>query len=142
MIVRYPDWRMRLLIHFRAASKRLFCWGTFDCCVFVSDAVRSMSGTDLLLPFRGRYATKRSAYLTLRRYAGGGIARAASRALSQIGQSEIPPSAAAAGDVVVYQAPGGDALGIVDLGGRYIASVTEAGLVFLECPVVTHAWKV
>jgi hypothetical protein len=101
-----------------------------------------MSGTDLLTPFRGRYATKRAAYVTLRRYAGGGVARAASRALSQIGQPEIASSAATAGDVVVYQAPGGDALGIVDLGGRYIASVSEAGFVFLENVAVTRAWKI
>lgn len=52
---RLADWPQRLAAFFADAQTKEFAYGTFDCCVFASNAVYAMTGIDMMHNFRGRY---------------------------------------------------------------------------------------
>ena len=48
-------------------------WGESDCCLFVADALKSISGVDIAAWFRKRYASRSKAFKLLRQFAGGSV---------------------------------------------------------------------
>ena len=58
LLVRYPDWDMRLTSYLFGRLRERFAYGGLDCVLFAANAVQAMTGTDLLGELRGTWHTK------------------------------------------------------------------------------------
>ena len=150
-ISRFETWEQDLAEFLEAAANRPFAWGSHDCCLFVSEAIRIMTGTDIaeIKHWRGNYHDETGAYFTLFKSMRTRKFRTAlERLAEEFGL--IPWSHAALaqrGDVALVldeapECPGHEALGIVDLDGRWVACLGQEGLVRLPVDRILVAWKV
>lgn len=108
-----------------------FEWGKNDCCLFVADAVLAITGVDYAKSLRG-YRTRLGAARRLVK-AGG---------LCSIVSSILEPQApllAKRGDVVMFHAKDGHALGLC-VGSKFAAAGPE-GTVFFDMSYAKRAWK-
>jgi hypothetical protein len=124
-IKRREDWPARLGEAIEEARVAGFVWGKNDCCLFAANAVRAMCGVDPAAGFRG-YATARGAAARLKEY--GGVAALAAIQARRFGWPEVAPATARRGDVVLVEDAGGEALGVVDLSGRWVLQPAAQGL--------------
>lgn len=108
-----------------------FEWGKNDCCLFVADAVKAMCGYDYAASLRG-YTTRFGAARRL--YAAGGLS-----ALIDSILSAVNPNLARRGDVVLFSAQAGDALGICL--GRQFAAAGPDGVRFFGLEHAKRAWR-
>lgn len=131
---RLDDWPTRLAEFIEARRERAFSRGVSDCCMFVADAIEAMTGNDPAARWRGLYSTDKGAYRLLRD--NGGVVGLCSLVLG----SPIPSALAGRGDVVLIDAPEGEALAIC-LGG-IIAAQSSKGVIFLPATAAKAAWKV
>lgn len=138
--MRRQGWERILVEALAEARTKPFEWGKFDCCLFAADVVRDIDGRDPAAPFRGRYRTAIGAYRALKRYAGGGVAETAAKALAAMGCPEIPRKRAQRGDVVLIDTDLGDALGIC-IGGK-VACAAPSGLSYLPLSAARRAWHI
>lgn len=58
---RIPDWRYRLMDYCTRRQRQIFEWGTFDCCTFFADAIKCVTGVDVLEGHRGKWNDEASA---------------------------------------------------------------------------------
>lgn len=137
--MRFHDWQTRLSAFLNEAQGRAFARGEFDCCLMVLDAVAVITGEDFSGSFRGRYSDAAGAQAIIDNEYQGSLAVAAS---AHFGQALNNVRLARRGDVVMFDTPEGDALGIVDLSGTKIAAVAPTGLVRLPLSRATMAWRV
>lgn len=135
---RVEDWPGRLQKTVDASRRRDFVWGEFDCCLFVADAVKAMTGTDIAIRYRGKYKSKRGAMALLRKLDGGGVQEAATRAF---GAPLTYRLTARRGDVALVDTPDGDALGICT-GPWIVVPRPDEGLVALPLGAARMAWRV
>ena len=108
-----------------------FEWGKNDCCLFVADAVKAMYGYDYAANLRG-YRTRYGAARRL--YKAGGLSTLIDSILSP-----TSPHLARRGDVVMFSAQQGDALGICV--GRRFAAAGPDGVSFFEIEHAKRAWR-
>ena len=108
-----------------------FEWGRNDCCLFVADAVEAMHGVDFAANLRG-YRTRFGAARRLAK--AGGLAKLVDEMLAP-----ISASLTRRGDVVMFNAEGGDALGLCV--GRKFAAAGPSGVTFFDMSYVTRAWR-
>lgn len=130
---RVEDWPERLLAHVEARRETPFRWGQHDCCTFVADAVREIAGDDLMAALRGRYADARAASRVTREM--GGI-----DAYLDARLPAIAPLTAQRGDVVMFEAADGPALGVVV--GAQAAAAGPAGITWMPIDRWRRAWRV
>lgn len=139
-MTRFEDWPSRLHTFLEAARGRPFSWGRWDCCILAADAVKILTGSDPLTPFRGRYRSARGAVRLLKPL--GGLVGGCTTLLGV----PITPLLAQRGDVVLIEAPAGAggplACGVVDLTGRAVACPGETGLLFVPLARARHAWRI
>lgn len=129
--VRHLDWPERLAAFVEGRRFTPFVWGGNDCCLFAADAVLAITGTDLALDHRGRYADARGALEIVG--APGGLA----------GLVDLPgrdPGLARRGDVVLAEMQGREVLGVC-VGADYAAPGAD-GLVFRPMNEARRAWEV
>ena len=122
-----------------------FAWGTHDCSMFVANAVKAFTGTDLAADFRGTYNDHASALSAIRKITGGqSIADAAAWVAKKHGLTEwTHPLQAQRGDLVVVKNTDGNLIaGLIHLNGRHVVSVGEKGIVRLPLSSIQRAWKV
>ncbi|WP_167525710.1 DUF6950 family protein [Cupriavidus oxalaticus] len=131
---RLEDWPTRLAEFIEARQERAFSRGVSDCCMFVADAIEAMTGTDPAARWRGLYFTDKGAHRLLRD--NGGVVGLCSLVLGP----SIPAPLAGRGDVVLIDAPEGEALAVC-LGGT-IAAQGGKGVIFLPATAAKAAWKV
>lgn len=131
---RVPLWPLHLDALLSARLRMPFEWGVFDCTIFAADAVQAITGVDLAAPHRG-YRGVRSALRLLAQ--SGGVAALASRMLGE------PQSVqhARAGDIVLWQMGGRDALGVV-ISSDLAAGPGAEGLRVVPVQQALHAWRV
>jgi len=133
--MRIQDWPERLDAFIKAAEKRPFCWGEFDCALFAADCVFALTGIDHAADYRGKYAEERGALRLVKK--AGGLAAIATKALGQ----PIPLFSAQRGDVVLLKQPEiGMTLGICC--GRFCAFAGPEGLIMVPHEKCALAWKV
>ncbi|WP_339862374.1 DUF6950 family protein [Paremcibacter congregatus] len=105
---RYADWPSRLNAYLAAVQKKIpeegLDYGTFDCVVFVADAIVEMTGEDLFKA-RGKYKTKIGAGRMLKRLGG------MEGALASVLGPNVPAAMAAHGDIVVLDGACGICMG-------------------------------
>ncbi|KZN30053.1 hypothetical protein N480_03665 [Pseudoalteromonas luteoviolacea S2607] len=113
---------------------KAFCFGTFDCCLFVADWLKVVNGVDVAADFRGRYKS----------------AIGAKRRLSRLGFSDIQSvfkhhlkpidiAYAQRGDIALVEFEGDLVGGIVCMNNVYC--VTDIGLSVLEMSAVNSCYS-
>lgn len=142
-LTRFPDWPRRLDAAIAAARGLPFGYGPGEshCCLFSSNVVQAITGTDVYAWFRGRYRCERGAYVALRRFAGGDVPETVAKIAEQCGAPEISKSMAGRGDVVLFDTPDGPAMGIC-VGDRLVSVTRPHGLAFVSMSAATRAWRV
>lgn len=131
-----PDAKARLNTLLKASVNRPFAWGDFDCCLFVADAVKAMTGHDFAAPYRGRYTTELGALRALKRYGQGSL----KNTLTALFGPMLGPRCATDGDIALVKTPTGDALGLVYRCGIWVTGPN--GLDKLPLRFAKGAWEV
>ncbi|MCQ4575426.1 MAG: hypothetical protein NOU37_09310 [Candidatus Brocadiales bacterium] len=135
---RVEDWPERLDEYVESVKDKPFEYTMHDCCAFMAMAVIVITGVDVMKGLR-TYTDKQSAYRVIKDYAGGGVAEAVEKAMSDHGFQEVPPLMAQRGDVVLFQTELGDTTGIC-VGDR-ITAPGEKGLLFNPLTDIKRAWR-
>lgn len=141
MLLRKPNWAVLLDRYLHSCFYRSFQYGSFDCCLFVCDAICEMTGVDVAAPFRGQYAARKAAYRAIESYAGRATVEAVTERVTQDHHMpEISPTRAQRGDVLLVRRKL-DSLALVGLDGRFLAA-SERGYEYVPSQLVTRAWRV
>lgn len=131
--MRRVNWHQYLAQTLQAAMTRPFSWGEHDCCLFAADCVQAMTGTDPAAEFRGTYRTAVGAKKAI-------LARAVSlTALIDEVLPRVDARLVQRGDVVLFDGPQGETLGIVWHGAVWAVGARGAGPVEAE---IKLAWRV
>ena len=150
-ITRTPHWLTRELDTFmREHSNDAFEWAVQDCCLFAANAIEAMTGVDIASDFRGRYTDEASAFALIKELTGGDtVADAAAYCAAKHGlvewadkEGKPTPLRAMRGDLVVVSNAGRLIAGVVDLSGRYVAAMSDKGIVRLSITNIQRAWHV
>lgn len=160
-ICRRPDWADVLEAFFVAAATEAFVWGRNDCCLFVTNALESITGHDPAAWFRGRYHDEIGAWEVLHRYLdrpvselpaaqnertrvfGPLIEAVSERLAAEAGWAEIAPKEMSAGDIALIKFRAGTCgLTIMDAQGRLAWVKDPEGLTFLPGRLASRAWRV
>ena len=131
------DWPEKLAAVLKAARSRPFEWGAHDCVLFCAAATEAMCGIDPAAALRGVYKSAAGEVRAAKRLFG--VSTLADLAAALWGE-ESPPARARRGDVVLVEAPEGEALGVA-AGAPGIAVVTRAGLAFAPARSARRAWR-
>jgi hypothetical protein len=143
MLTRYPDWQAKLGNFLVANAKRSFRYGEFDCCLFVADAVRVMTGVDLAQHFRGRYTSRSEARERMALFCGeASVERVAAKVASAHGLDRVSPREAARGDMVLVQRRREFSLGLMNLNGQDVVIPFACGLMRIDLKHARSAWKI
>lgn len=135
-IARREDWPERLLAFVESRRVTPFAWGGHDCALFVADAALSMTDHDFAAPFRERYTTALGAMKELRR---NGVENLAGYLTLALGAPSAP-TLARRGDVVMFEAVDGPALGVVV--GSQAAAAGPEGVTWIPGSQWQQAWRV
>jgi hypothetical protein len=131
--LKLPDWEKRLRDFIESRRKVPYAIGSNDCCLFVADCVKEITGSDPAESLRG-YTTAEEAQALIDDH--GGMKALVSEFL---GKSN-GPLCARRGDVVSVDTPEGLAIGIC-LGVK-AAFVTDKGLRFRPMSDCLDSWSV
>lgn len=139
-MTRYPDWQSRLHRFFQANLNRPFEWGSWDCCLFVADAILAMTGTDIASAWRGKYSDEKGAVALV---GGAGswpdrLSRLAAQVALEHGMAEVAPLFAQRGDMVVTT----QCLGLVGFTGQHVLVIPESGFAAVGLEQIVRAWRV
>ena len=146
-MTRYPDWQSKLHQFFKANLERPFAWGTWDCCLFVADAVQAMTGTDIAAAFRGKYSDEPGAMRAVLAALGGNktggawpelLSELAAKTAVEHAMAEVAPLFAQRGDMVVTA----QCLGLVSFTGQHVLVIPESGFHMVPLEQVIRAWRV
>ena len=144
---RFETWEQDLATFLEEAAHKPFAWGSHDCCLFVSEAIGVMTGTDIaeIKHLPGNYHTRIGAYALLGKTMDARTFREALEHLAE--EFGFPvwshPALAQRGDAALVQDERGEeALGIVDLDGRWVVCLGENGLIRLPADGILIAWKI
>jgi hypothetical protein len=144
MLTRKPDWPHRLHRFLLAQQDRRFAYGSWDCCLWVCEAVKEMTGVDPAAPFRSKYSTRTQAYQLMREYGGRASVEAiVSRVLDDIGMPEVSVLRAHRGDMALIPRGANDhSLALVALNGRELLTCTARGFASIPLTRAVRAWSV
>lgn len=141
-MTRFPDWPRRLQVFLNERRQCRFSYGSFDCCLFVCDAIRAMTGVDVADSFRGTYHSRRQARSALTELCGyPSVEVVAEQITKQHSMKEVPIAFAQRGDVVIIPRLLGHSLGLVGLNGEEIL-VAGDGVTKLSLSKAVRAWRV
>ena len=145
-MTRKPDWQGELDRFFAAHAKDRFVYGSWDCCLFVCDAIHTMTGTDPGAWFRERYASREEAKTLIREYTGAlpsSVAKVAEYVTAEYGMPEVLVAQAQRGDVALIRRTLREcSLGIVALNGTEVMVVTPHGLKGIPLAKAGKVWRV
>ena len=140
---RRSDWQSVLENFLRTHQNRPFEYGNWDCCLFVCDAIASMTGVDLAADYRGTYSTRAGALRAIREQLGTrSIQAVAENAAAVHNMPEVPVSHAHRGDMVLIQRGRDYSLGLVALNCRDVIVTSKRGLWRLPVSRAVRAWHV
>jgi hypothetical protein len=141
--VRYHDWSSRLHAYLEANQNTPFAYGTFDCLSFAAVAVESMTGMDIMAPFRGRYTTHLGAMrIAKRTYGVATVPEVVAAMMTEHGWAEVPQAFAQRGDLCLVSHSDDLIVGIIHSNGREAIITTNQGLWRVPRTCVQRAWKI
>lgn len=134
---RPENWPKLLNAYIDEKSRDVFEWGRNDCCLFIADWVKVLSGVDYAAEYRGKYNTALSAM----RFVGNcGLCSFIEGIVSRAGFVEVKSLYAQRGDIcVIDNGNRRDAAGIV-CAGR-VAALSTKGIVFVPISSIRKAWR-
>ena len=142
-MTRRPDWQARLHAFLMEHRSDAFRYGRWDCCLFVCDAVRAMTGVDPAADFRGSYSSRAEARRALIAHVGSASVEAVVEAVTaKHGMPETGVLHARRGDVALIERSRDFSLGLVALNGRDIALASARGLWAVALSLAVRAWHV
>lgn len=143
-MTRLPGWEYILDSFLRANEHRKFQYGSWDCCLFVADAIFVMTMVDVAEEFRGKYANRRTAMLQAAGKCGRkSVGKLAEKVFESHNMTSVlNPLAARRGDVALMQRGRSYSLGIVGLNGLDVIIVSDLGLWRLPLASAARAWRV
>jgi hypothetical protein len=136
MLSRLPCWQCSLSKFLFLNSDRHFAYGSFDCCLFVCDAIQAMTGTDIAARFRGAYSSLKEA----RKY--GSVRKIVEQVTAEFAMPEVSILHAQRGDAALVKRRHSYVLGLVDLNGRQIVVLSGNGLMRIPVREASRAWRV
>ena len=142
-MTRSDDWQARLEAFLSKHQFDSFHYGRWDCCLFVCDAIREMTGIDPAAAFRGSYSSQVEARRAVRAY--GTTVQAVVEAVAvQYGMPETGVLHARRGDVALLRRNCGRdySLGLVALNGYEIVLTSSMGLWRMPVATAVRAWHV
>jgi len=141
MLVRHPDWQKLLAAYLKVAEQRDFERGECDCCTFALDAIKTMTGVDLLPSLRGAYSTGNGARRYIAEQKCSSLEDLARRLAVQYRLEEIPAMFSMVGDVAVVKTGDiGQSLAIRWTRGFTTKAVGKRALVMVADPIIV--WRV
>jgi hypothetical protein len=141
---RYQDWAARLEVFLQEQKGRRFQYGSWDCCLFVCEAISAMTGSDLGVEFRGKYDSLRSAEALIRRYCPvQSLSALVAGVATRWGMREVSPLHARRGDMAMIRRGRGYSLGMIALDGqRVLVLVGRDRVAAIPRLVIARAWSV
>lgn len=138
---RRPDWQSAFDKFIVANRRTPFAWGRWDCCLFVADAIRTITDEDLASGLRGNYSSLKEARWLLRaRYGSASIERSVARLFSAAGVRVVGTGFAQRGDAVIARNGVDFQIGVVGLNGSILINSENEGLVNVPRSFMTRAW--
>jgi hypothetical protein len=130
--------RPELAAYLKAALRRPWQWGEWDCCRFAAEWVMANGHPDPMLFLAPWYDSERSALLTIKR--GGGLVALWERGMADAGVAEADD--AQAGDIAVIERPTEDGIGeaLAIFTGERWASLGLRGVEFAPAGVLAM-WR-
>jgi len=138
MMLKQKNWEIRLAKELK--TERLFQWGRDDCCLFVGDIIKAMTGFDPAKSFRGKYSTSLGAYKELKRRGFSDVGDLANKMALAMGFKKVDINFAKNGDIVSTLIEDHVSLGVVQ--GEYGVFVGSCGYVYINKSDVLTAWAV
>jgi len=144
---RYHDWPDRLIKFLTERDSTPLEWGKSDCTLFASDAVTAINGSDPAHFFRGKYKSRKKAFVLLRQFSGGGLEETTEKIGREMGYPEIPPQYANSGDLALIDVsnvdPEATGLTMAILANPTVAIAQgEKGLVYVHNADIRRAWNI
>ena len=140
---RRPDWQSAFDEFLIANRATPFVWGKWDCCLFVADAIRIITGEDLACGLRASYSSLREARWILRaRYGSASIEGSVAKLFSVAGLPEVSPRFAHRGDPVIARNGRDFQIGVLGLSGSIVINTETKGLVLVPRTLATRAWYI
>jgi hypothetical protein len=141
-----PDWATKLSSYLYERRKEAFsydCERGLDCCSFTFGAIDAQTGINIGSGFFGTYRTAKESLRTMRSYCGRPSLEAAIEKLMQEkGIEECPVTLARRGDPILIRQGRGSSLGILDLNGRDIVTISNKGIWRLPLSRGLRAWNI
>jgi hypothetical protein len=140
-MTRFGDWQSRLDRFIRDNRERPFAYGSFDCCLFVCDAIQVMTGVDVAAEFRGRYHSRTEALRRVREATGvSSVRRVVEYVTSRHGMISVPVLYLGRGDVALIQRARDYSLGLVAFDGQRVIVAGRAGLEWIPLRLAVLGW--
>lgn len=133
--MRLHNWDLSLAQFLKDSAEKEFAWGTWDCCRFVNEAIKCVSGIDYFTHVKGRYTTEIGAQRLIKRIAGKGLYEAFRTLLNE----PKPLLLANRGDIAVVHQNGYE-IAVVIFNGYW--AVTENGLENIIPDTVLGVWGI
>jgi len=143
-LTRLPNWQSALDRFLREHRIDPFRYGSWDCCLFVCDAIQVMTGVDVAAEFRGTYNTRAEALEAIRQVTGRYSVRSVVEHVTEAhSMAKIPVLQAQRGDIVLVRRSRRDcSLGIIALNGTETLVVTTDGIKMIALDLAIAAWRV
>jgi len=133
--VNWPEKLTNVIVEYRS---REFIYAESDCCCFVTDCIKAMTGWNFMHGFKMRYKTERGALGELVRYAG--VKTVEDLAAKRLGE-EVEILKAQRGDVVSAAPDDMQALGVV-VGSVVLFMHVDLDLIEVNISDCHKAWRV
>tara|TARA_R100000773_G_scaffold14878_2_gene13612 strand:+ start:949 stop:1371 length:423 start_codon:yes stop_codon:yes gene_type:complete len=134
-----PQWEIRLFDFISSNKDKSFKWGKWDCCIFVIEAVRAMTETEILKP---SWNNKLEALFFIKEN-GKTINSATTKFLKKSGLKTIDKNFITAGDVVLLKDIHNNNEQIMGIcTGNLIACVSEEGISYRENQSAVKVWRI
>jgi hypothetical protein len=135
-LCRVEDWPARLAGFLRERRSLPYAYGTNDCCTFVRDSVRAITGIDLMPGLRPPTTRRAGARFLL----AGGYGDVEGLATRVLGAPLASPKLAGRGDIVSFWAD--DEMHLAVVAGLEAATPAQEGLAWVPRTLWRSGWKV
>tara|TARA_B100001057_G_scaffold485664_1_gene565673 strand:+ start:2613 stop:3035 length:423 start_codon:yes stop_codon:yes gene_type:complete len=134
-----PQWEIRLFDFISNNTNKAFKWGKWDCCIFVIEAVKAMTETQIIKP---TWNNKLEALFFIKEN-GKTINSATTKFLKKSGLKTIDKNFITAGDVVLLKDIHNNNEQIMGIcTGNLIACVSEEGITYRENQNAVKVWRI
>ncbi len=142
-IVRFPDWESLLDSFFQSRLNAPFQLGLNDCAMFACDAIKAITGVDLVMSLRGKYSSMKQGHDLIDDLTEGkGMLHFYDVTAKQYNIKDVPLLLAHRGDAVIITLEEGPVLGVIGLDGMYACFAGPDGIEKVLVRDCDKAWSI